>query len=258
MEDEVNPTYPSQYETEVLLKDGSRILLRPIKQEDTERWLALFRRLSQETKILRFHRDPGEMGPEDALRFCTVDYKNTFALVAEVQKGKGKEIVAVGRYYRLPKKHVARVAFAIEDAYHGLGIGTRLIEWLANIARDNGIKSFEGDILAENERMMNVLRDYGFHIESELKGGVYHVTIPITRSRRVERKEEERADFNFEFNSPYFGSALSSRDWCFPATGQYWPAYFPVYNAKRFYRGCLSGESESRSGNVSEGLSHNT
>lgn len=192
MADEVGPTYPSKYETEVLLKDGSRILLRPIKQEDTERWLALFRRLSQETKILRFHRDPGEMGPEDALRFCTVDYKNTFALVAEVQKGKGKEIVAVGRYYRLPRKHVARVAFAIEDAYHGLGIGTRLIEWLANIARDNGIKSFEGDVLAENERMMNVLRDYGFHIESELKGGVYHVTIPITRSRRVEKKEEER------------------------------------------------------------------
>jgi acetyl coenzyme A synthetase (ADP forming)-like protein len=192
MADEVSPTYPSQYETEALLKDGSRILLRPIKQEDTERWLALFRRLSQETKILRFHRDPGEMGPEDALRFCTVDYQNTFALVAEVQKGKGKEIVAVGRYYRLPKKHVARVAFAIEDAYHGLGIGTRLIEWLANIARDNGIKSFEGDVLAENEHMMNVLRDYGFHIESELKGGVYHVTIPITRSRRVEKKEEER------------------------------------------------------------------
>ena len=192
MANEVSPRYPSQYETEVLLKDGSRILLRPIKQEDTERWLALFGRLSQETKYLRFHRDPGEMGLEDALRFCTVDYKNTFALVAEVQKGKGKEIVAVGRYYRLPRKHVARVTFAIEDAYHGLGIGTQLIEWLANVARDNGIKSFEGDVLTENERMMNVLRDYGFHVESELKGGVYHVVIPITRSRKVEKKEEER------------------------------------------------------------------
>jgi len=192
MADEVNPTYPSQYETEALLKDGSRILLRPIKREDAGRWLSLFRRLSQETKLLRFQRDPGEMGPEDALRFCTVDYKNTFALVAEVQKGKGKEIIAVGRYYRLPKKHVARIAFGIEDAYHGMGIGTRLIEWLAKIARVNGIKYFEGDVLAENERMMNVLHDYGFHIESELKGGIYHVIIPITRTRRVEKKEEER------------------------------------------------------------------
>ncbi len=184
--------YPSQYETEVLLKDGSRILLRPIRQDDAERWLAFFQRQSEQTKYLRFQRDPGEMGPEDALRFCTVDYKNTFALVGEVQREQRKEIIAVGRYYRLPNKRSARVAFAIEDAYHGKGIGTRLIEWLANVARDNGIAVFEGDILAENERMMSVLRDYGFHIDSELKGGVYHVTITIARSRRVERKEAER------------------------------------------------------------------
>jgi len=192
MADEAKPTYPSQYETEVLLKDGSRILLRPIKKEDAERWLALFGRLSQHTKYLRFHRVPREMGPEDALRFCTVDYKNTFALVAEVQKGPQKEIVAVGRYYRLPGKHSARVNFGIEDAYHGKGIGTGLIEGLANVARDHGITVFEGDVLAENERMMAVLKSCGFHIDSQLKHGVYHVTVTITRSRRVEKKEEER------------------------------------------------------------------
>jgi acetyl coenzyme A synthetase (ADP forming)-like protein len=185
-------TYPSRYETEVLLKDGSRILLRPVRQDDAERWLAFFQRLSQQTKYLRFQRDPGEMGPEDALRFCTVDYKNTFALVGEVQGEQRREIIAIGRYYRLPDKRSARVAFAIEDAYHGKGIGTRLIEWLANIARDNGIAFFEGDVLAENERMMSVLKDYGFHIDSELRGGVYHVTIPLARSRRVEKKEAER------------------------------------------------------------------
>jgi len=187
-----NSTYPSQYETEVLLKDGSRILLRPIRRDDAERWLAFFQRLSKQTKYLRFQHDPGEMGPEDALRFCTVDYKNTFALVGEVQKEQRREIIAIGRYYRLPGNRSARVVFAIEDAYHGKGIGTQLIERLANVARDNGIAVFEGDVLAENERMMSVLKDYGFHIESELRGGVYHVTIPIARSRRVERKEAER------------------------------------------------------------------
>lgn len=47
--------YPSQYETEVTLKDGLRILLRPIRQEDTERWLAFVNKLSLDTKYLRFH-----------------------------------------------------------------------------------------------------------------------------------------------------------------------------------------------------------
>jgi len=192
MSNEMKAAYPSQYETDVLLKDGSRILLRPIKRSDTERWLGFVRRLSRRTKYLCFHHVPKEMGQEDAIRFCTVDYVNTFAFVAEVMKEQHKDIVAIGRYYRLPCKHSAEVAFAIEDAYHGKGIGTELMEWLADVARNNDITTFEADVLAENEQMMAVFRDYGFHITSNLEAGVYHVTFPIARTRRVMKKEEER------------------------------------------------------------------
>jgi len=192
MPSEIRTAYPSQYETEVLLKDGSRILLRPIRREDTERWLAFVRRLSRRTKYFRFHYAPKEIGPEDAIRFCTVDYTNTFAFVAEVVKEHRKNIVAVGRYYRLPNKHSAEVAFVVEDVYQGKGIGTKLVEWLANVARDGGITNFEADVLAENEQMITVFRDYGFHVTSDLKWGVYHVTFPITRTRKVVKEEEER------------------------------------------------------------------
>jgi len=192
MAPEINTAYPSQYETEVLLKDGSRILLRPIRQEDAEHCLEFVRRLSHRTRYLSFHHVPQEMSSKDAVQYCTADYINTFAFVAEVMKEQHKDIVAIGRYYRLPNKRLAEVAFDIEDAYHGKGIGTKLMEWLANVARDNGITSFEADVLAENKQMMTVLRDYGFHITGELKGGVYHVTFPIARTRRVAKKEEER------------------------------------------------------------------
>jgi succinyl-CoA synthetase alpha subunit/RimJ/RimL family protein N-acetyltransferase len=183
--------YPSQYETEVLLKDGSRIILRPIRSEDIEGWLEFVSRLSRRTKYLRFHSLP-KLGRDDAIRFCTVDYNNTFAFVAEVRGDQRKDIVAIGRYYRLPKKHSAEVAFAIEDAYQGKGIGTKLVEWLANVARENNITSFEADVLGENREMMGVFRAYGFHVESELLGGVYHITFPIARTKRVVKKEEER------------------------------------------------------------------
>ena len=184
--------YPSQYETQVLLKDGSSILIRPIREDDAERWLAFADRLSSHTKYLRFHHMPKEMGLGDAVRFCTVDYDNTFVLVAEVSREPNREIVALGRYYRLPKKHLAEVDFAVEDAYQERGIGTSLIQHLANAARENGITSFEADVLAENKQMMDVFRDYGPHISSELEAGVYHVTFPINRTIRVEKKEEGR------------------------------------------------------------------
>jgi len=90
--------YPSQYETKVLLKDGSSMLLRPIRQDDAERWLAFIGRLSPHTKYLRFEHMPKEMGLDDAIRFCTVDYDNTFALVAEVLREPNNRIVGLGRY----------------------------------------------------------------------------------------------------------------------------------------------------------------
>jgi acetyl coenzyme A synthetase (ADP forming)-like protein len=183
--------YPAQYETEILLKDGSKILLRPIKEDDVERWLDFISRLSHRTKYLRFHSVP-KLGREDAIRFCSVNYDNAFAFVAEVLRDQRRDIIAIGRYYRIPYKPSAEVALVIEDAYQGKGIGTKLMEWLANVARDNGITTFEASVLAENREMMNVFKDYGFHVTSKREENEYRVTFPIARTKLVTQKEEER------------------------------------------------------------------
>ena len=184
--------YPRRYETGVVLKDGSRLRLRPIHKEDAEAWLAFVSRLSLRTEYLRFHGVGRKWSIDDALRFCTVDYKDTFALVAEAFVEGRWDIVAIGRYYRLPRRQSANVALVVADSYQGRGIGTRLLESLCKIARDNGIVTFEADVLAENVEMMQLLRDYGFHVASELQAGVYHVTFSITPTTRVVRREEER------------------------------------------------------------------
>jgi len=185
-------TYPAQYEAEVLLKDGSSILVRPIRADDTTSWVEFVGRLSAQTKYLRFHYVPKEMGLEDAVRFCTVDYRNTFGFIAEVLRETKRDIVAIGRYYRLPDHHSAEVALTVEDIYQNRGLGTSMLEQLANVARENGIDTFEADVLGENDQMMSVLRDYGFHINSELQTGVYRVTFPIAQTPVVVEKEAER------------------------------------------------------------------
>lgn len=188
----VDTAYPSQYETEVILRDGSIVQLRPIRVEDAERWLAFANRLSPHSRYLRFHYVPKKSSPEDALRSCTVDYNNTFAIVAELLTEQGRDIIADGRYFRLPGKRSAEVAFTIDDAYQGKGIGTRLVEWLVHIAREKGIHTFEADVLGDNRAMMAVFRDYGFHVSSSLEAGTYHVVFPISPTLRVLKKEEDR------------------------------------------------------------------
>jgi acetate---CoA ligase (ADP-forming) len=182
----------SQYRREEILRDGFRILLRPIEKSDVPLWLAFISRLSTHTKYLRFHNIPKEMTEEDAIRYCTVDYKNSFAYMAEIGKGQHRKIVAISRYYRMPDQRSAEVAFAIEDAHQSMGIGTILMEALVNVARENDIATFEADILAQNLQMMTVFREYGFHVSSKLEDGVYHVTFPIKKTRVVDIKERTR------------------------------------------------------------------
>jgi len=177
---------------EVLSRKGTRILLRPIEVSDVPLWLKFFNRLSTHSKYLRWHNIPKEMTEEDAKEYCTVDYKDTFAYVAETGKGENRRIVGIARYYRYPNSRKAEVAFAIEDEYQAIGLGTRLMEALVNVARKNGITVFEANVLAENLRMMEVFRDYGFNVTSRLEYGVYNVTFPIRKTRYVETQEAFR------------------------------------------------------------------
>ena len=84
MVEENRAMYPSLYETMVLLKDGSSILLRPTREDDAERWLAFIGRLSPHNKYLHFQHTGKEMNLDDAVRFCTIDYHNTCAFIANV------------------------------------------------------------------------------------------------------------------------------------------------------------------------------
>jgi acetate---CoA ligase (ADP-forming) len=182
----------SQYRREEILRDGYRVLLRPIEKSDTKLWLEFISRLSPNTLYYRFHYIPKEMTEEDALRYCTVDYSNSYAYVAEIGIGKDRKIIGIARYYRLPNKHSAEIAFAIEDAYQSIGLGTKLIESLVDVARENSIDIFEADVLGENRQMMIAFRDYGFHVSSQLQDGIYHVTFPIKQTPEVDEKEALR------------------------------------------------------------------
>jgi acetyl coenzyme A synthetase (ADP forming)-like protein len=182
----------AKYRREEILRDGYRVLMRPIEKSDVKLWLAFISRLSPNTLYYRFHYIPKEMTEEDALRYCTVDYNNSYACVAEIGIGAERKIIAIARYYRLPNKTSAEVAFAIEDAYQSIGLGTKLIEALADVARENQVDVFEADVLGENRQMMIAFRDYGFHVSSQLQDGVYHVTFPIKMTTEVSMKEAFR------------------------------------------------------------------
>ena len=181
-----------KYKTAVILKDGSTLYLRPVVPEDEERLLALFSRLSRHSVYLRFHHVLNQMSKEEAKRFCAVDYDNDFALAATLGDVGEERIIAVGHFYRMPVGDLAEAAFVVEDAYQGKGIGSHLLEQLAVIAREMGIRTFEASVLSENREMMQVLEHSGFYIAEELESGVYQMEMDLAPTPTVERMSAER------------------------------------------------------------------
>ena len=98
-----------KYKTSVVLREGSALHLRSTRHDDEDRLLALFHRLSRQTIHLRFHGIMKQMSREQVTHFCTVDYSDSFALVATLGEDAEEKTIAVGRYYRLPKRDSAEV-----------------------------------------------------------------------------------------------------------------------------------------------------
>jgi acetate---CoA ligase (ADP-forming) len=90
-----------------------------------------------------------------------------------------ERIVAIASWVRLRDPATAEVAFAVEDALQGKGIGTRLLEQLAASAAAVGIESFVAEVLAENRAMLGVFADAGFDVTRTLAGGSVEVRFPL-------------------------------------------------------------------------------
>ncbi|HEY7186808.1 MAG TPA: GNAT family N-acetyltransferase [Vicinamibacterales bacterium] len=181
--------YPSQYESDVVLRDGSTLHLRPIRPDDADGLHGLYDRLSPDSLRFRFFSVP-RSSDEEVSRLLATDYANQFVLVAEA----GSRLVGSAMYFRDPRCPAhAEVAFAIADALQGRGVGTRMLETLAAIARDHAIETFDAYVLLDNRQMMRVFLDSGFEIERRLEGGAVHVTLSLAPNARYEARAAERS-----------------------------------------------------------------
>jgi acetyl coenzyme A synthetase (ADP forming)-like protein len=179
----------SRYSSDIVLKNGSTLHLRPVAPEDAPALLDFVKRLSRESLYLRFF-SASNFDLAKAQYLTRVDYENQFALVGETRKG----IVALGHFYRDPKApDRAEVAFAVADALHGQGIGTSLLERLARIAREKGITTFVAETLPHNRRMIQVFLDSGFDVKQKVEEGVLLFEISLASTEAAEGKSAARA-----------------------------------------------------------------
>ncbi|GAA2622013.1 bifunctional acetate--CoA ligase family protein/GNAT family N-acetyltransferase [Paractinoplanes durhamensis] len=179
---------------DVLLSDGTAVHLRQIRPQDAPAIVDFHSRMSDRTRYLRYFSPYPRIPERDLKRFVNVDHQDREAFVIV----SGAQITAVGRYERLgADAPEAEVAFVVEDAHQGRGIGSVLLEHLASAAQENGITRFVAEVLPENGGMLRVFSDFGYQVQRKYADGVVHLEFPIApteKSREVQEFREHRTE----------------------------------------------------------------
>jgi GNAT superfamily N-acetyltransferase len=155
----VGPDYPRWTET---LRDGSNVLIRPIRRQDAAAERAFIAGLSPQSMHNRFL---GQIAhPDDSFieQLTDIDYVNDVALAAVVDDGAGEKIVGVSRYAKDPVGTRCESAVVVADAWQHRGLGTALMKHLILIAQERGLKTMESIDLAGNLDMRELARELGF------------------------------------------------------------------------------------------------
>jgi len=152
-----------------------RTHLRPIRPDDGERLVEFHEHLSPQSIYRRFFFMHLRLSAAEVERFTHVDYVDRLALVVE----HTGELIGVGRYERMSGTEEAEVAFVVADEFQHHGIGTILLEHLADAALGSGIKIFSAQTLADNHDMIDVFTKSGFHVTSSQDYGTVTVRFPI-------------------------------------------------------------------------------
>ncbi len=159
--------YPNEYEFHDQLSDGRRLLVRPIRPEDEELHYELFHSLSRETNYLRFFSFRRDLTHEQAARFTQIDYDREMAIIALLEENGRPRSIGVNRLSYEPRRDQHEFAIVVADEFQALGVGAILMKHLIEIARDRRIKQIFGVVLAENQKMIDFCRSFGFAVESQ-------------------------------------------------------------------------------------------
>ena len=170
--------YPSQWQRHLVLGDGWRIFVRPIKPADEPLMHNLLVHVSKEDLRLRFFDSIREFSHQFVARLTQIDYAREMAFVAIDEASD--EIIGVVRLYSGSSHETGEYAILLRSDLKGRGLGWALMQLIIEYAKSEGLKRIVGQILQENAIMLRMCRELGFEIKTDAGDrGLYDVTLTL-------------------------------------------------------------------------------
>ena len=174
---------------DIVLRDGSTLALRHVQEADLPRLTAFFGALSPDSRYYRFF-SLASLDYQSVHQLMSLSRESGTALVGEV----ANRVVVFAGYYKTPGvTGRAEVAFSIVDRFQGRGIGIRLLERLTELARTEGMRTFDAFVMGGKRKMLAVFLDSGHRISREIEGGITHVELSLEPTAEHVQKSARRS-----------------------------------------------------------------
>ena len=175
----------------VILRDGTTAIIRVARPEDRTALLGFVDRLSPESKRHRFF---SEGSPPAALVASLCDNSDPHALqtLLVIRTYQGQERIIAAGSYLAKGEATAEIALAVDDAFHGKGLGTLLVERLALLAVQQGFVRLWAVTHAENLAMRDVFKESGFEVQEAFENGDIEVVLSLAATETTVVRSELR------------------------------------------------------------------
>jgi len=154
--------YPSSLVGEHVLRDGTPLVIRPIRPEDARLEQTFVSSLSERSKYLRFMYAMKELTPAMLSRFTQIDYDREMALIALADVDGAERQVGVARYVTYLDGRGCEFSIVVSDEWQNRGLATELLRRLIDVARERRLEEMDGLVLRENRGMLALAKDLGF------------------------------------------------------------------------------------------------
>ncbi len=163
--------YPRELERTWQPAGAPAVTIRPLRPDDLDLERRFIASLSPQTIYQRLQYFATSASERDLARLLDLDYYDRLAVGGVTQEAAGESFVGVSRYARIPGTRRAECAIVVTDSWQGRGLGSELMRTLGIAARARDIDWLEGSTLAENARIANWGRRFGFSVHTEPNSG---------------------------------------------------------------------------------------
>ncbi|MCS6852973.1 MAG: GNAT family N-acetyltransferase [Gemmataceae bacterium] len=188
----VPPPYQDRLESgRLILRDGTTAELRLAQPADQGAVAEFFARLSPESRRRRFF-SAAPPSAEQIAQLCDSSNPRSAVTFLVFRSDNGSPRVVATASYHARAHGAAEVAFAVDDAFQGKGLGTLLLERLALLAVRHGFTRFWAVTHADNKPMLDVFRDSGFTLKECYDGAEVEIDLSLVPTEAAVTRLEMR------------------------------------------------------------------